>query len=259
METSVLKIKDKNFPAALREIPNPPQKIYFRGTLESSSNPCIAIVGTRKATTQGKSIAKEFAKSFAGRGFTIISGLALGIDAAAHEGALEANGRTIAVLANGLDDVYPKQNKNLAERIFKAGGALISEYPGDTPSYPNQFLERNRIVSGLSIATLVVEAPIGSGAISTAHHAVEQNREVFVIPGPYNHPNYIGSHLLIREGARLASRIEEMLDDLNMNPKNSEIQTTGDLFAINVLDEKQKEIVSAMRKAGAPVSANKVQ
>lgn len=255
---NVLDLSEKNFPALLKEIPGAPEKIYFRGVLDPLNNPCIAIVGTRKLTDHGKSIAKKFAKSLVDRGFTIVSGLALGIDSAAHEGALEAGGKTVAVLATGMDTVYPSQNKGLAEKILENGGALISEYPENTPSYPSQFLERNRIVSGLSLATIVIEAPIGSGAISTAHHAVEQNREVFVVPGPHNHPNYIGSHLLIREGARLASRVEEILDDLNMNPENSEAPATGNLFATNGLDEKQKEIISVLHRVGAPVNIDKI-
>ncbi len=177
-------------------------------------------MGTRKATSQGRFIAKEIAKKLSEMGMVIVSGLAMGIDTAAHEGALAGAGRTIAVLACGLDNIYPRQNENLAKKIIGTGGAVISEYPVGTEAFKNQFLERNRIVSGLCIATIVVEAPRESGALVTARLAAEQGREVFVFPGPTNHPNYHGSHKLIRDGARLVSSIDDILEDLNSEIPN---------------------------------------
>src|SRR3989344_6570469 len=159
---------DKNFPALLKEIPWSPHGLYMRGAELNDADKLIAIVGTRKASSHGKKIATQFARSLAENGLTVVSGLALGIDAAAHEGTLEAKGKTIAVLANGLDGIYPRQNEKLAEKILESGGALISEYPIGAPSLAHRFIERNRIVSGLSLGTIIVEAPKESGALATA-------------------------------------------------------------------------------------------
>lgn len=217
MESAIQKIlqNDSTYPPFLSEIQNPPRQIFFLGTFPICA-PCVAIVGTRKATSEGKKIAYTIAEELSKRGFCIVSGLAFGIDEAAHEGALSGHGKTIAVLANGLDTVYPKQHEQLAKKILAAGGALISEYILGTPALPHQFLERNRIVSGISAATVVIEAPIRSGSIATARHAAEQGRDVFVFPGNHSHPNYRGSHALIRNGARLVASIEDILEDLGV-------------------------------------------
>lgn len=186
----------------------------MRGELPNENATYIAIVGTRKATHEGISIARDIARQCAKNGLTVVSGLALGIDGAAHEGALDAGGKTIAVLANGLDTVYPRQHESLAMRMIEKGGALISEYPEGSPAYPNQFLERNRIVAGISLATVVIEAPERSGSIATARIAAEAGREVFVIPGSVTSINYRGSHTLIRNGARLIRSADDMFEDL---------------------------------------------
>jgi len=209
-----LSINQKEFPVLLKEIPKPPSLIYLKGELPPANLACLAIVGTRKATSDGKTFAKRLAFELAQNGFVIVSGLAFGIDTAAHQGALAANGQTIAVVANGLDSIYPRSNEQLAKQILANNGAIISEYPPGTPAYPNQFLERNRIISGLSIATIIVEAPIRSGALVTARYALEQGREVFVAPGSCLHQNYRGSHLLIRNGARLISSAEDVIEDI---------------------------------------------
>ncbi len=253
---------DSKFPYLLKQIQNPPEKIFLLGEMPvdpPKGQAKIAIVGTRKATLAGKILAKNLAKELASRGFIIVSGLAMGIDTAAHEGCLEAQkegnrqtGKTIAVLANGLDKIYPAQNENLAKNILKSGGALISEYPEGTPSYPSQFLERNRIVSGLCAATIVIEAPQRSGSLATARHAIEQGREVFVIPGPAGHPNYKGSHSLIRDGARLVSSIEDILEDLGMetsartNTKNS------------ITEPNQLHLLKVISAAGKPLGIDKI-
>lgn len=224
MELAIREIvlKDSEYPHLLTEIQNPPPRMFFLGTIPK--NPCIAIVGTRKATSEGKRSVRILAATLAQRGFCIVSGLALGIDEAAHEGALSVKGKTVAVLANGLDTIYPRQHEHLAKKIIAAGGAIVSEYPIGTPALPHQFLERNRIVSGISVAVIVVEAPLRSGSISTARHAAEQGRDVFVYPGPVVHPNYRGSHMLIRNGARLVSSPEDILEDLNISPSEKETQ-----------------------------------
>lgn len=216
MKASIKNIQIDNplYPPLLKEIPGPPRELFFRGVLPQENNALIAIVGTRKATSAGKLLAKQTAYELAEKNITIVSGLALGIDASAHDGALSRGGRTIAVLANGLDSVYPHQHEHLAEKIIEQGGCLISEYPQGTPSFPSQFLERNRIISGLCIATIVIEAPIRSGSIATARNAIEQGREVFVFPGLPSQQNYKGSHMLIRSGARLVTSVEDILEDL---------------------------------------------
>ncbi len=201
-------------PTALRNIPRSPKDLFVRGALGEEPETAIAIVGTRRATAEGMEAARRFGRELAERGIVIVSGLAEGIDAAAHEGCLEGGGRTIAVLAGGLETIYPARHENLASRILEGGGALVSEYPAGTSPQAYRFLDRNRIVSGLSLAVLIVEAPERSGALNTASHAAEQGREVFVLPGPARHPNYVGSHALIRDGARLVTSTEDLLEDL---------------------------------------------
>lgn len=252
-----LSFGDRNYPLLLKEIPNPPRKLYYRGDFSQDNRPHIAIVGTRKATIAGRQIAKQFAKTLAARGAVIVSGLAIGIDTATHEGALEAKGKTIAVLGNGLDQVYPRQNEKLAQRILENGGALMSEYPPAMESLPHHFLERNRIVSGLSLGIIVIEAPEQSGSLNTASHALEQNREVFVVPGPLNNPNYVGSHALLRSGARLVTKPEEVLEDLNLSAAGN---TQQNLFANNPgLNENQKVLLAALQEAGEPISIDKIR
>ena len=217
------------YPPLLLETTNPPERIFVRGKLPDAGVPHIAIVGTRKATREGRELAKKTAKALAGRGFIIVSGLAMGIDTAAHTGALEAGGLTVAVLGTGIDKVYPAQNENLANRIILSGGAIMSEYASGTPSYQSNFLERNRIVAGLCAATVVIEAPARSGAIVTARLAAEYGREVFVFPGPAGHPQWAGSHALIRDGARLVHSTDDILEDLASNIEK--LEDSGDLFS----------------------------
>ncbi len=251
-EAKIVRVSNAEYPKPLKEIPKAPGKFYYLGNLPDQTRPHIAIVGTRRATTNGSAIAKSIAKELASVGAVIVSGLALGIDGAAHEGALEAKGTTIAVLPTGLDRIYPDQHADLANRIIENGGAIISEYDPGTPSYKQHFLERNRIVSGLSIAIVVIEAPERSGALSTASHALEQNREVFVVPGPIGHDNYRGSHSLIRAGARLVTNAKEILDDLNLAP------VTPTLFPAINLPENQRLIFETIRSTGSATSVDKI-
>jgi len=213
-----INFKESGYPFLLKQIPGSPAALYTLGNFPDEKLPRLAIVGTRKATPNGCLIAKTLAKELSEAGCVIVSGLAMGIDTAAHEGAVSANGKTIAVLGNGLNEIYPRQNSNLAEKILELDGMIISEYAPDQPAFPSNFLARNRIVSGLCLATIVVEAPERSGSLVTARLALEQNREVFVAPGPANHYNYAGSHQLIREGARLAVSAQNILEDLNIKP-----------------------------------------
>lgn len=254
---NVLDLGEKNYPSLLKEIPDPPKKLYYRGDFQNDSRPHVAIVGTRKATAAGLQLAKKFARELSARGIVIVSGLAMGIDTAAHEGALETKGKTIAVLGNGLDWIYPKQNEKLGNRILETGGAILSEYETGTPAYKDNFLQRNRIVSGLSLGIVVIEAPVQSGSLNTASHALEQNREVFVVPGPLNNENYAGSHALLRAGARLVTKPEEILEDLNLSSGSDKQQN---LFANNPgLGEQQRTILTALQNSGEPVSVDKIR
>lgn len=259
---TVITISDKKYPSLLKEIPDAPKKIYCLGKLPDESPADglkIAIVGTRKASNYGQSLAKEIAKKLTKLGIIIVSGLAMGIDTAAHEGALETKGKTIAVLANGLDKIYPAQNKNLAKKIIELGGAIISEYPPNTPAFPNQFLERNRIVSGLCLATIIIEAPERSGSLATARLAAEQGREVFVVPGAIHDPNYFGSHALIRDGARLITSVENILEDLNLKISDLQIPISNKkLTRKNITDKNQLRVIEAIKKAGEPLVIDKI-
>ncbi len=240
------------YPPLLKEIPQPPFGLYILGTMPPKDARTIAIVGTRKATIEGRELARKFAAELAKRGFSIISGLALGIDAAAHEGCLEAKGKTVAVLGNGLNHVYPRTNERLARKILSAGGAIISEYPPDTRPLPYRFLERNRIVSGLAEGVLVVEAPENSGALVTAHHALDQNRQVFVVPGPISHPNYIGSNRLIRSGAELVTKAEDILEAFN-------IETGAESILIKDFETpEEQKIYEALKKFSKPAGIDKI-
>jgi len=204
---------DPDYPPLLREIPDPPVMIYIIGNRRLLSCPQLAIVGSRNPTPMGRENARAFARNLAGAGLTITSGLALGIDGAAHRGALEADGKTIAVAGTGLDRVYPARHRELAHEIAKHG-ALVSEFPPGTPPLPENFPVRNRIISGLSLGTLVVEAALQSGSLITARLATEQGREVFAIPGSIHSPQARGCHALIRQGAKLVEGAQDVLEEL---------------------------------------------
>jgi DNA processing protein len=204
---------DSDYPQLLKEIPDPPLALFVIGDRALLSYPQLAIVGSRNPSNLGRDIAQQFAHYLAAAGLTITSGLALGIDAAAHEGALAANGKTIAVCGTGLDTVYPARHRDLAERISRTG-AIVSEFPLGTKPDPYNFPQRNRIISGLSMGTLVVEAALRSGSLITAHAALEQGREVFAIPGSIHNPLAKGCHQLIRQGAKLVETGQDIVEDL---------------------------------------------
>jgi DNA processing protein len=204
---------DPDYPVLLREIPDPPLVLYVAGERQLLSARQLAIVGSRNPTPMGRENARAFAKSLAGAGLVITSGMALGVDGAAHRGALEAGGKTIAVAGTGLDRVYPARHRDLAHEIVKHG-ALVSEFPLGTPPLPENFPVRNRIISGLSLGTLVVEAALQSGSLITARMANEQGREVFAIPGSIHAPQSRGCHALIRQGAKLVETAQDILEEL---------------------------------------------
>jgi DNA processing protein len=206
---------DPNYPSRLREIYDYPPVLYVRGSLPAEDEPCLAIVGTRRPTVYGRQVTEEIAADLAGSGIMIISGLARGIDSVAHRAALDAGGKTVAVFGSGLDIVYPGENAKLAQAIIEHG-ALVSEYPLGVKPKAENFPLRNRIMSGLSLGVLVVEAGERSGALITAQQAVEQNREVFAIPGSILSPASQGTNRLIQEGAKLVRNYTDILQELNL-------------------------------------------
>ena len=224
---AIVSLGDLRYPQALLDTEDPPLLLYLMGPASLlqhqpfPSDRCLAVVGSRNPTAQGAENARLFARALCGAGLTIVSGLALGVDAAAHEGALEAAtsagtmAATIAVVGTGLDRVYPRKNLDLAHRIA-AHGLIVSEYPLGTPPLPGNFPKRNRIISGLSQGTLVVEAALASGSLITARMAAEQGREVFAIPGSIHAPQSRGCHALIRQGAKLVESAQDVLEELKI-------------------------------------------
>ncbi|NIM39739.1 MAG: DNA-protecting protein DprA [Hydrogenophaga sp.] len=212
----VLTLADPRYPASLLDTADPPLMLFVHGRLEALSQPQrLAVVGSRNPTPQGAQNAEAFAHSLAASGLCIVSGLALGVDGAAHEGALRAGGFTLAVVGTGLDRVYPSRHRDLAHRIV-AHGAMISEYPLGTPPLAQNFPQRNRVIAGLSMGTLVVEAALQSGSLITARLASEQGREVFAIPGSIHSPQSRGCHALIRQGAKLVESAQDVLEELRL-------------------------------------------
>ncbi len=214
-KNDIITILDPLYPSQLQEISSPPPLLFLRGNKQLLSQPQIAIVGSRNPSAIGKQTAIDFAYSLAQQGFTITSGLALGIDAASHQGALNAKGHTIAITGTGLDRVYPARNKDLATEIAKMG-LLISEFPPGTSAKANHFPRRNRIISGLSIGLLVIEAAKQSGSLITARMALDENREVFAIPGSIHNPLARGCNALIKQGAKLVENTQDIFDELNI-------------------------------------------
>jgi DNA processing protein len=235
------------FPEFLKEIPYPPFGLYIKGSL-GANIPTVAVVGTRKATEEGLSLAYDFGQKLSGRGVCVASGLAFGVDKSAHEGALSSCGKTVAVLPGGLNEVYPSSHAALAAKILYKGGALVSEYPlGHKPAAYN-FLERNRIISGLSRGVVIIEAPEISGALATARFALEQNREVYVVPGPAKHRNYAGSHGLIKSGAALVTSPEDVLLSLGISAPEEE----------KLASLEEKAILKVLRAAKRPLNMEEI-
>ena len=210
---SIITLADASYPPALLEIADPPSVLYVRGNPDLLHRRGIAVVGSRNATPQGTQTAESFARHLAAQGLCIVSGLALGIDAAAHRGALAAQGETVAVIGTGADRIYPARNKELAIAIAERG-AIVSEFPLGTPAVAYNFPRRNRIISGLARGVLVVEAAPESGSLITARLAAEQGREVFAIPGSIHSPVARGCHKLIKQGAKLVETAQDILEEL---------------------------------------------
>lgn len=210
----LLHAEDANYPALLAQAHSAPTLLYVRGSVDCLHLPQLALVGSRNASASGLELAQEFATALAKHGLAITSGLALGIDGAAHRGAINAGGKTIAVIATGIDETYPRRHTKLAEEIIASGGAIVSEFAPESPPAAQNFPRRNRIISGLSLGTLVIEASVQSGSLITARYANEQGREVFALPGSVRSVFHRGCHALIRQGAKLVETTQDIVDEL---------------------------------------------
>ncbi|MDD5750861.1 MAG: DNA-processing protein DprA [Candidatus Pacebacteria bacterium] len=237
----------EEYPSLLGQIAKPAEALYFRGDFLAKDEKCFAIVGTRLASDYGKEIAFSVARDLTRAGLTIVSGMALGIDTWAHKGALENNGRTIAILGAGLGEktIFPRQNLKLARAILEKNGCLISEYPPEYPAAKFTFLERNRIIAGISEGVLIVEAKIKSGALNTAAWARKQGKKIFAVPGDIHKPNSQGCHLLIKQGARLAESANDILKDLGI-PRTIAQESRGST-------PEEQMILDALRKGAADI------
>lgn len=233
-------LSDVFYPKNLKNIYDPPDPLYVKGRIVPGDDIAVAIVGSRKASLYGLKTCEKLAYELAGMGVTIVSGLARGIDSAAHRGALKAGGRTIAVFGCGLDYIYPSENKKLAEEI-EQNGALVSEFPAGAMPLPYNFPKRNRIISGLSLGVVVVEASKDSGALITADFALEQGREVFAVPGKIDASTSTGTHRLIKEGAKLVEGADDILEELNLKStvQSSPMPNAG-------IDEYEQKIYSIL-------------
>lgn len=219
-DNTIITLADGNYPAHLLTIPDPPTLLYIKGNPDVLSRTCVAVVGSRNATNQGIINARQFSGNLSQNGVTVVSGLAAGIDAAAHQGGLEGPGSTVAVIGTGADTVYPAGNRELAHKIAEQG-CIVSEYALGTPPVASNFPRRNRIISGLSQGVLVIEAAAQSGSLITARMANEQGRDVFAIPGSIHSPLSKGCHLLIKQGAKLVENAQDIIDELQMSNKTT--------------------------------------
>ena len=231
---------DKEFPTALINIPDPPAMLFYKGDLTLLNDPMLAIVGTRKATRYGESACQYFASGMSKRGMIIVSGMAIGIDTLAHRFALETESPTIAVLGCAINQIYPKQNTSLYHRIVQ-NGLILSEYPPGTKLHPGMFPDRNRIISGISHGVLVIEAAERSGSLITADHALEQGKDVFAVPGSIFSPASIGPHNLVKQGAKLVTDCEDIIEEYTWLPTKIE---TCRLFDKLSLDSDEQFLVS---------------
>ena len=252
---------DSAYPSRLKEIYDYPPLIYVKGSFLPQDEWCLAVVGTRQATVYGRQVTEDFVEDLVRNKITIVSGLARGIDTVAHRRALECGGRTVAIMAGGLDGIYPSENINLASRVVE-NGALISEYPLGAKPRPDNFPRRNRIMSGMSLGVLVIEANESSGAVITAHMASEQNREVFAVPGSILSPMSRGTNTLIQEGAKLVRNCNDILEELNLAVSSRQLPmpeleppSETEALLLKELGTEPTHIDQICRNCGLPVAA----
>lgn len=248
---------DASYPKQLHHVPaNAPCVLFVRGPIESLATHQMAIVGTRKPTPTGIETAKNLARELAEKGIGVTSGLALGIDAAAHAGALSVKGLTIAVFGTGINRVYPRQNRQLAEEILAQGGVLVSEFPIDTPPLPQNFPQRNRIISGLSLGTIVIEAAERSGSLITAKLALDQGREVFAVPGSIQNELARGCHALIKQGAKLVERADDIIEEIGAwagLPRSKKSDRENSVTQDSGLSEKHRLVFNQLGFEPTPI------
>ncbi len=258
---------NETYPSRLKEIADPPAVLYYRGTLLPSDERSVAVVGTRGPTSYGREVASALTQDLARNGIAVVSGLARGVDSVAHRIALEGGARTVAVLANGLHTIYPPEHANLAQQITE-NGAVVSEYPLGVRPEARNFPRRNRLISGMTLGTLVVEAGEGSGARWTVYHALEQNREVFCVPGGIFSPMSKLTNRLIQDGAKLVSSVEDILEELNLTtvayqpplpmpemPMPEMPEDDDELSLLRHLNEEPLHIDDIRRTANIPIAA----
>lgn len=261
----MINIKDRDYPKLLKEIKDAPKILYYSGKLPQTNENCFAIVGTRLCSSYGKEIALEISGGLSEAGITIVSGLAPGIDTFSHQAVVERNKRTIAVLGTGLDEesIYPKENIELSRKILETGGCLISEYPPGTRGTRFTFPQRNRIISGLSLGVLVIEAKQKSGALITADYAFRQKRKVFAVPGPIHSLNSKGPHYLIKKGAKLVESADDILKSFNLLTyevnrlkvgRNTIGENTEENLILNALKENALDIDKIIEKTKLPAA-----
>lgn len=249
-------IDDKEYPKNLRNIYDPPKALYVNGALSEQDEMAVAVVGSRRASIYGLEMSEKFGYELAARGITVVSGMAIGIDTAAHRGALKAKGRTIAVMGSGHNNLYPPQNKDLYGQIAGTG-AVVTEYEDDTPPLPAYFPQRNRIISGLSLGVIVVEAARNSGALITANLAAEQGRTVFAIPGKVSSLTSAGTNDLIKDGARLVQSVDDIIEELSIKELkpvsggdkdhiDSKISKMTKAYIYNSLTEDERKIYKVL-------------
>lgn len=251
---SVVTFGTRPYPALLADIADPPLALYVWGRLDPADELSLAVVGSRRATPYGTEVCERLSEDLAGRGLTIVSGLARGIDATAHRSALRVDGRTIAVLGSGLDVIYPKEHRRLAERIAERS-AVVSELPLKMPPLAGHFPRRNRIVAGLALGTLVIEATERSGSLISARCAVDENREVFAVPGPIHSPNSRGVHRLIQQGAKLVQEPDDIIEELRPDVRERLSHQTANPRELSkelgTLEDDEHRILELLRDRGA--------
>ena len=252
---SVLTPADEAYPERLREIYDPPSALWIRGSAELLAKPGIAVVGTRSPSPYGAGMAELLSRDLANRRLVILSGMARGVDTAAHKGALDAGGKTVAVWGTGIDVIYPKENKKLAENIVASGGTIVSEYPLGTFPAPQNFPIRNRILSGISVGVLVIEAAEYSGTRITARCAMEQNRDVYAVPGNVTNKNAWGPNTLIKQGAKLTATWEDVWEDL---PSQIRLQLEDEMAATGQDESKTAGTASLFNEVQLPDHERKV-